>query len=179
MIEQPAALTDVALVSVPADENPPTPMTQLEYRDAQGRFAFLYPRKWHITAQTKDHLVMRFMEQGDFVAQVTMTPWKKTDKGKHLSAEEFKQTMNNTVGWEPDKELQASEVPAENGRWIYRFSALGQMDGVAAVQNFYLVATPEGEQMILVFTMTPKQVDKLGTHDLSLVGNLEIPASSK
>ncbi|HWG43830.1 MAG TPA: hypothetical protein VN688_13720 [Gemmataceae bacterium] len=178
-IEQPAALSDVSLVSVPADEVPPTPMTQLEYRDSQGRFAFLHPREWHITAQTKDHLVMRFMEHGDFVAQVTMTPWKKTDKGKHLSAEEFKQTMNNTAGWEPEKELQASEVPADNGRWIYRFSALGQMDGVAAVQNFYLVATAEGEQMILVFTMTPKQVDKLGARDLALVGNLEIPAAAK
>ena len=87
--------------------------------------------------------------------------------------------MKDTAGWEPEKELQASEVPAENDQWIYRFSALGQMDGVTAVQNFYLLATPEGEQMILVFTMTPKQVDKLGARDLSLVGSLEIPVSSK
>jgi hypothetical protein len=119
------------------------------------------------------------MDRGDFVAQVTITPWKRADKGKHMSAEEFKQAMNDTGGWEPEKELQSGEVPSENGRWVYRFSALGQTDRVTAVQNFYLVATPEGEQVILVFTMTPKQVDKLGARDLSLVGNIEIPASSK
>ena len=178
-IEQPDALSDVALVSVPADEDPPAPLKQLDYRDPQGRFSFLYPREWHITAQSKEHLVMRYMDRGDFVAQVTLTPWKKADKGKHMTAEEFKQAMNDTGGWEPEKELQSGEVPSENGRWVYRFSVLGQMDGVAAVQNFYLVASPDGEQLILVFTMTPKQVEKLGARDLSLVGSLEIPASTK
>jgi hypothetical protein len=175
-IEQPAALSDVALVSVPSAETPP-PLTQLDYRDPEGRFAFLYPREWHITAQTKEHLVLRFMDQGDFVAQVAVTPWKKADKGKHMTAEQFKGAMNDMAGWEPEKELQAGEVPADHGRWIYRFSVLGQMDGVTAVQNFYLVAAPEGEQVILVFTMTPKQADKLGARDLSLVGGLEVPAA--
>jgi hypothetical protein len=87
--------------------------------------------------------------------------------------------MNDMGGWKPEKELQAGEVPGENGRWIYRYSTSGQMDGVAAVQNCYLIATPEGEQMIVVFTMTPKQADKLAARDLSLVGSLEIPASTK
>jgi len=179
VIEQPDALSDVALVSVPADKDPPPLMLQLDHRDPQGRYSFLYVRDWHITSQAKDHLVMRYMDRGDFVAQVTITPWKKADKGKHISAEEFRQTMNDLAGWEPEKELQSGEVMAENGRWVYRFSALGQMDGVTAVQNFYVVATPEGEQYILVFTMTPKQVDKLGARDLSLVSSLEIPASTK
>lgn len=178
-IEEPMALSDVALVSVPADETPPAPMTQLDFREPQGRYSLLYPREWHITAQGKEHLVMRFMDRGDFVAQATITPWKKADKGKHMSAEDFKQAMNDTAGWEPEKELQSGEVPAENGRWIYRYSVIGKMDGVTAVQNFYLVATAEGEQIILIFTMTPKQVDKLGARDLTIVSSLEIPSSTK
>lgn len=179
LIEQPAALSDVALVSVPQEWEPPAQLTQLDYRDAQGRYSLLYPRDWHITAQVKDQLVLRCMDRGDFVAQATLTPWKKADKGKHLTPDEFKEAMNSMAGWEPDKELQAGEVPADNGRWIYRYSSSGQMDGVAAVQNCYLIATPEGEQMIVVFTMTPKQVDKLAARDLSLIGSLEIPAATR
>lgn len=178
-IEQPDGLSDVALVSVPQDWEPPAPMTQLDYRDPQGRYSLLYPRYWHMTAQLKDQVVLRCLDRGDFVAQVALTPWKKAEKGKHMTAEEFKQAMNAMSGWEPDKELQAGEVPAENGRWVYRYSTSGKMDGVAAVQNCYLIATPNGEQMIVVFTMTPKQVDKLGARDLSLVGSLEIPASMR
>jgi hypothetical protein len=178
-IEQPVALSDVALVSVPQEWEPPAQLTQLDYRDAQGRYSLLYPREWHVTAQMKDQVVMRCMDRGDFVAQATLTPWKKADKGKHMTAEEFKEAMNSMVGWQPEKELQSGEVPAENGRWVYRYSSSGQMDGVTAVQNCYLIATPEGEQMIVVFTMTPKQVDKLGARDLSLIGSLEIPAAAK
>ncbi len=179
LIEQPAALSDVSLVSVPSDWEPPASMTQLDYRDRQNRYSMLYPREWHVTAQVKDQLVLRCMDRGDFVAQATVTPWKKADKDKHMTPEEFKQTMNDMAGWEPEKELQSGEVPAEKGRWIYRYSSSGQMDGVAAVQNCYLIATADGEQTIVVFTMTPKQVDKLGARDLSFVGSLEIPASAK
>ena len=75
-------------------------MTQLDYRDPQSRYALLYPRCWHITAQVKDQLVLRCMDRGDFVAQATLTPWKKAEKGKHLTAEEFKQAMNSMAGWE-------------------------------------------------------------------------------
>lgn len=178
-IEQPASLSDVSLVTVPQDWEPPAPMTQLEHRDPQGRYSILYPRCWHITAQVKDQLVLRCMDRGDFIAQATLTPWKKADKGMHTMPEEFKQTMNTMAGWEPDKELQSGEVPAENGRWVYRYSTSGQMEGVATVQNCYLIATPEGEQMIVVFTMTPKQVDKLGARDLSLIGSLEMPPSTR
>ena len=52
--------------------------------------------------------------------------------------------------------------------------AQGQLDGVAVVQNFYLVAAPGGEQVVVAVTMTPKQADKLGARDLTLVGSLEL-----
>jgi hypothetical protein len=175
-IEEPATLSDVALVSVPSEETPPTALVQLEYRDPQGRFALLCPREWQVVAEMKDHLVMRLMDKGDFIAQVTLTPWKTAGKGQHMTADQFKEAMNETAGWEAEKVLQASEVPAEKGRWVYRLSELGQMDGVAVLQNFYLVAGPDGEQLILAFTMTPKQADKLGARDLAFVGSLEVPA---
>jgi hypothetical protein len=112
------------------------------------------------------------MERGDFIAQVTITPWTAAEKGKHLSAEEFKEAMARTPGWEPDTELQAGEVPTDDSRWIYRLSALGKMDEETVVQNFFLVAGPEGDQVVLAFTMTPKQADRLGTRDLSLAGSI-------
>jgi hypothetical protein len=178
VIEQPAALSDVALVSVPSEEVP-APMLQLDYRDAKGRFALLHGREWHEVAATDEHVVLRLLDRGDFVAQVTLTPWTSAAPGKHLSPEEFKAAMNDTSGWRPEKELQAGEVPSGDGHWVYRFSVLGQLDGVSVLQNFYLVAGPGGEQVVLAFTLTPKQVDKLGARDLSLVGSLEVPAAAK
>jgi hypothetical protein len=178
-IEQPEALSDVALVSVP-DKDPPAAMLNLECADAKGRFELMHPREWQTVSQTPEHLVLRLVDRGDFIAQATITPWKPAEKGKHLSAEEFKQAMNDTPGWEPERELQAAEVPAEgDGRWVYRVSVQGQLDGVAVVQNFYLVAGPGGEQVVVAVTMTPKQADKLGARDLTLIASLELAPSGK
>jgi hypothetical protein len=87
--------------------------------------------------------------------------------------------MAQTPGWEPEKELQASEVPVAEGLWAYRLSVMGKLDGVAVLQNFFLVAAPGGEQVVVTITMTPKQADKLGARDLTLVGGLGVPAAKK
>jgi hypothetical protein len=41
------------------------------------------------------------------------------------------------------------------------------------------VAAPGGEQLVLTFTLTPNQIDKLGWRYLSLVGSVELPAVKK
>ena len=51
----------------------------------------------------------------------------------------------------------------------------GKLEGANVVQNFYLIASPNGEQVVLVFTMTPKQAERLGSRDLSLAGSLDFP----
>src|SRR5262249_35022381 len=132
-------------------------------------------RDWQTVSQTEEHMVMRLIERGDFVAQVTITPWTRAEKGKHLSADEFRQEMPETPGWEPEQELQTGEVPAQGGRWIYRISTLGQLDGNKVLQNFYLVAGPGGDQVVVAFTLNPKQADRLGTRDLSLAASIDFP----
>jgi hypothetical protein len=177
-IPQPDCLSDVALVSVPSDATPPAQMLQLDYRDPQGRFSLLHGREWHVTAETRDHLIMRLLDRGDFIAQVTVTPWEKaTGKDKHVKPEELKQAVHEVAGWEPEKELQAGEVKNEDKRWVYRISEVGNLGGVPTMQNFYLVASPEGEQVVIVFSMNPKQADKLGARDLTFVGSLEVPGA--
>jgi hypothetical protein len=178
LIEQPATLSDVALVSVPTEEKPSATLMQLEVVDPKGRFVLNHGREWNLVSLTEDHAILRLMERGDFIAQVTVTPWKAAPMGKHLAIEDFKEAMNATPGWEADKDLQESEVPLD-GKWAYRWSALGQLDGVAVMQNYYLVAFPGGEQVVLVFTLSPKQAEKLGARDLAVVAGLELPAMKK
>ena len=179
-IERPEKLSDVALVSVPDGFAPPAPLTHLELRDGKGRYELLHPREWQMVSATENHQVLRLMDRGDFVAQATITPWTAAEKGQHLSPDAFKEAMYGSPGFELTKELQADEVPSEQkGRWVYRLSALGELDGVEVLQNCYLIAAPGGEQVVVTFTLTPKQADKLGARDLSFVGGLEVPAAKK
>jgi hypothetical protein len=175
-IDTPETLSDVALNPVPqGSAEPPAHMTQVQLTDPKSRFDLTHSREWTLVGQTDEHVILRLMERGDFVAQATITPWESAGKGKHMDPEKFREMMAKTPGWEMDKELQVGEVPSEGGRWMYRVSAQGQLDGSNVLQNFYLIAGPNGEQVVVVFTLTPKQADRLGSRDLSLAGSIDFP----
>jgi hypothetical protein len=173
-IEQPTELNDLVLALVPTSELPPDAMTQLVARDPKGGFELVHARDWYLVGQTDRQMIMRLMDRGDFVAQLTITTWKKAEAGKHLSEEEFKEAMGQAPGWEQEKLLD-NGTRLEDSRhhyWIYRVGATGALNGVKAIQYFYLVAGPHGDQLVLTFTMTPAQVQKLGTRDVELVRGL-------
>jgi hypothetical protein len=168
-MDQPECLGDVALVSVPDGFDVPLPLLQLLYRDQKGRFDLTYLRQWQTVAQTDDHLVLRLMDDGEFVAQATLTPWTRAEAGQHLSPEEFGEAMADTPGWDQEDLVEEGETRLGEGYWGYRISAVGRMDGLKVMQNFYLVASPAGAQAVVLVTMTPAQAEKLGTRDMDLV----------
>jgi hypothetical protein len=46
---------------------------------------------------------------------------------------------------------------------------------VKVVQNFFLLAAPSGEQVVITFTMKPGQAAKIGSKDMTLVGSIGFP----
>lgn len=178
-VAQPASLSDVALVSVPEGFDPPTNLVQFHYHHTgKGTFDLLYGREWQIVGRTDEHVVMRLLDRGDFVAQVTVTPWEQAKPGEHVSPQAFREAMAKTPGWEQGDVVDEGELPPESAGWLYRFSVPGRMDGTKVVQNFYLAAGPNGDQIVLAFTMTPAQASKLGTRDLTLVRGLTLPGQA-
>jgi hypothetical protein len=175
VIDRPASLSDVALVSVPDGLEPPAGVTLLSYHhEGKPGFDLTYSRDWQMVGQTREKAVLRLMDRGDFVAQATITPWDRAKEGEHMTPQAFREAMAKTPGWEQGDVVQEGEIPAENGRWIYRVSAPGLMDGIKVVQTFFLIAGPGGEQIVVAITMTPAQAEKLGTRDLALINGLTI-----
>ena len=173
----PATLSDKVIEELPPekDEIPPH-LFAIEHKDSKGRYELVHGRNWQIVAETADHMVLRLLDRGDFIAQCVVTPWDKAPKGKHMAPEDFRAAMNKTPGWRQEKELLADEIPGTEGRYIYRIAAQGKMDASEVVQHFYLVAATTGEQVVVTFTMTPRLVEKLGARDLNLIGGLLVPA---
>jgi len=172
---EPNELNDYALVNakVPdGDGAPPAAGLRLLLRDARDRFQLTFDRDWHTTSQTPEHVILRLMERGDWVAQATITPWTRAEAGQHMSSDEFKQKIDDMPGWETEEVLEDAELKTREGYWGWRVSALGEMDGLKVLQNFYVVAGPEGDQVVIAVTLRPALAQKLGTRDLELVDGL-------
>jgi hypothetical protein len=174
----PETLAESALVSIPEGFAPPSAMTNLVYRyERSPRFLVNYARDWTQVGQTRDHVIFRLMERGDFVAQATITPWDKAKPGEHLTPAVFREAMAKSPSWQQAEVAQEGEIPAEKGYWIYRVAAAGDLDGMRVAQNFFLVAGPTGDQLVVVFTMTPNQADKIGARDIDFVRGIELEPS--
>jgi hypothetical protein len=68
---------------------------------------------------------------------------------------------------------EAGETPTDEGRYIYRITAKGTQDGIKVMQIFVLLAGPQGDQVVVTFTMKPANATKIGTRDLALVNAIE------
>ena len=144
---------------MPPDGEPTGLMAAVRYADGKGRYAFVTGRDWAVvTGRTDQHLVLRLLAAGEFVAQATVTAWKPAAAGGHQSAAEFKAAVGKLPGWEPGRVLAAGEIPTDPGRWLYRLTAAGRQDGAAVVQSFYALAGPGGDQVTVTVVCRPDAV---------------------
>ena len=71
--------------------------------------------------------------------------------------------------------LDSGEVPTDAGRWLYRVTAEGKMDNLPVVQSYFLLAGPQGDQVVVTFAMKPEKAKAVGTRDVGLVNAIEFP----
>jgi hypothetical protein len=176
LANRPKELDDPLLSKVPDGPTIPAAMTQLRYDDPQNRYSLVYARDWHITGQTEQHLILRLLDRGEFIAQATVLAWKKAAPGQHTPAPEFKKAVNTTPGWVAQRLLEDLETTTSDGRWLYKIVAEGTTDNVPVVQSFYLLAGPQGDQVALTVAMKPEQVKAVGSRDRELVEAIRFPA---
>jgi hypothetical protein len=170
----PADLSDLALV--PSQVEPVAEVLNLHYRDPKGRFELQYGRDWRqVSPESSPQLVLRLMDHGDFLAQATISPWKKADPSEKVTLEQFYELMKTTPGWQEEQVLEKHELKQARGHALYRITASGSFDEVKALQSFYLLASPQGEMLIVSFSVVPTQVQKLESRDFELVRSITFP----
>ncbi|MBN9117922.1 MAG: hypothetical protein J0I06_01940 [Planctomycetes bacterium] len=175
LAETPKELADAALAAVPRGDVPST-MTLLRHADPKGNYSLVYARDWHVTGQTDQHLVLRLLDKGEFVAQATVALWKKTEPGKHTPADEFKKAVASAPGWTATRVLEDQETTTTDGRWLYRIVAEGKMEELPVVQGFHLLAGAGGDQVAVTFAMKPEKVKAVGPRDKELVNAIAFSA---
>jgi hypothetical protein len=180
-ILEPGELNDIALVrvlSVPAEK-----VSSILYREPKGRFELHHGRNWHLVGQDDKHVVLRLLsERGDFVAQATLTPYTKEAPGNMMDIDAFARLMADAPGWEQEENLLEKnakvDVSGDSCLKVYRVGATGKLAGVPAIQYFHLMTGLGGDQLLVTFTMDPKQAPNLSPHDLTFLRGITIPAVS-
>jgi hypothetical protein len=164
-------LSDKTLEQMPLAANPAT--EQLVYLHPDGRFRFYYPRDWRIFQSDTRLAILRLIDDNEAIAQCNITPGPTVVPGNHMKPEDFRSQVRQALGDHFEKFFQEGEVPAARGYWIYRLAAAGVSDKDPAVWYYYLVAGPQGQQLVLTFAVDARLTERFGPRDLAVVGTVE------
>ena len=78
------------------------------------------------------------------------------------------------AGWRGRPSPRANCRPeAGEGRWLFRTTVEGKIDDQPAIQTFYLLAGPQGDQVAVTVVVRPDKVRAVASRDLELVKAIE------
>ena len=163
-------LTDNLLASIPV--NPSRQNLSMSF-DSTWKLRFGFDRNWHIFHQTGDVAVLRLMENGALIAQCNVSQLKSAPAGSHTSERDFQNDIRSTLKGQLSEIVRAQELKTNDGRFLYRVTAIGKSRDKAMHWFYYLCAAPDGRQTAFVFSIESRFVEQLANRDIAIVETLQ------
>ncbi|MBV8384257.1 MAG: hypothetical protein JOZ63_16740 [Planctomycetaceae bacterium] len=170
--ETPPALADAALSGVSLDSDPAR--ARLLLTTPRGKYTLLHDRDWHIDYEDMRVTVLKRLERGVVVAQANLALGPNAGKGRHQDLEQFRDDIRRALGRRFGQFVGVGEVDGDPlGGFRYKVAVRGREGDLGVVWNYYLVAGPEGDQLLAIFTLAEDQAKAFADQDLQMIGSLK------
>ncbi len=173
----PAALLDVSSSPLPSDRERDDRREWLLLIDPAGRYTLEHDRSWHIYWDDQHLTVLKRLDRGEVVAQCNLNVGPKVARGRHQDPDQFRDDVRRALG---DRFVQfvgmgevepsgiSGDDPAAGFR--YKVGVQGRQGDVSILWDYYLLASPEGEQVLATFTHAAADRG-FGDQDRALIGS--------
>ena len=142
--------------------------------DPYGRFNLVYDDGWRIIEQQSDQTVLRLIDHGRLLGQVSIVPLPPTAEAPGLAA--FQDDIECSLAGQFNHLVEATESRRSNGTRILRVASDGEADGLPFRWIHYHVATGNGAQATLSFMVESGQQERFGEADRLFVDGFVITA---
>jgi hypothetical protein len=144
----------------------------LEYRSEAKGYRFLYDRRWHITREEPELIVLRLVDRGDLIAQCNVAPSSKAiDKPVELT--QFQTDVQSALGKMFGRFEQAGERSTESGLRVLQAKAVGTAAELPIQWRYYLVHDHDGRALSVVFTLEAPLVEQFHDQDKPILESVE------
>jgi hypothetical protein len=161
-----------------SDQAPP-----LEYVSDTKGFHFVYGRKWHITRDDAELVVMRLIDRGDLVTQcnlsLTSLPNPPVDPKDPQTAKppmelsQFQSDVQSALGKLFGRFERASERPTDTGLRLLQAIVAGNAQDVPIQWRYNLLHDKQGRAITVIFTMEAPRAEQFGDQDKPLLNSIE------
>ena len=170
--EPPPALSDTALAGVSLEITPARELLKLDMPG--GTATLLHDRHWHMFWEDRKLIVLKRLNGGQVIAQCNLALGPQAGQGRHQDPTQFRDDIRRGLKKRFVQFLGAGEVDGHPaGGFRYKVGVQGREGQLGIVWYYYLVASPEGEQLLATFTMALDHAKTFGDQDLALIGSLQ------
>jgi hypothetical protein len=165
-------LADAAIAGQSMDTSPPLQLLQLIAPD--GKYNLLHDRNWHTYWDDPKLVVLKRLEKGQVVAQCNLAAGPPAGRGKHQDPAQFRDDIRRSLKERFVQFLGAGEVEGDPaGGFRYKVGVQGRERELGVLWYYYLVGSPEGDQLLATFTLAQDDANSFGDQDLQLIGSLQ------
>jgi hypothetical protein len=169
--EAPAELGETALAGVSLEPDPQHELVLLVA--PSGKYTLKHDRDWHTYWDDVRQTVLKRLDRGTVVAQCNLSTGPNAGKGRHQDPEQFRDDIRRALGRRFGEFLGAGEVEGDPDHgFCYKVGVQGHEGELGVIWYYFLVASPEGEQLLAAFTLAEDQAKTFGDQDLRLIGSL-------
>jgi hypothetical protein len=168
----PAELTDSALKEFPLDTGPQRQLLQLVSPD--GKYNLLHDRRWHTYWDDPKLVVLKRLEGGQVIAQLNLAAGPPAAKGHHQDPARFRDDIKRSLKDRFVQFLGAGEVDGDPaGGFRYKVCVQGRQGELGVIWDYYLIASPGGDQLLATFTLAEQDAKAFGEQDAQIIGSLQ------
>jgi len=167
-ITTPAELADDVIAAIPRDRDPERELLILLAPD--GKYTLKHDRDWHIYWDDTRLTVLKRLDHGEVVAQCNLNVGPKVPRGKHQHPDQFRDDVRRALGARFDQFVGVGEVDGDPaGGFRYKVAVQGRQGDVGILWDYYLLASPDGDQLLATFTHAVAQESAFANQDVRLV----------
>ncbi len=168
--ETPPALADESLAKQSLDGGPAR--ERLIVFGPGGRCSLEHDRDWHTYWDDPRVTVLKRVERGRLVAQCNLAVGPSAGRGKHQDPDQFRDDVRKGLGARFGHLIGSGEVDGHpDGGFRYKIGIQGQQGELGLVWYYYLIAAPEGDQILATFTLAESQARAFGDQDEAMIGS--------
>jgi len=146
----------------------------LLFHGPAGKYNLLHDRDWHVYWDDARQVVLKRLDRGELVAQCNLAEGPNAGKGRHQDLAQFRDDLRKALGERFVKIVGQGEVEGHPaGGFRYKVTVQGRQGDAGVLWHYYLIAGPEGDQLIATFTLGLAQQAQFADQDLKLIGSLE------
>jgi hypothetical protein len=168
----PPELSDSALKEFPLDTSPQRQLLQLVSPD--GKYNLLHDRRWHTYWDDPKLVVLKRLEKGQVIAQCNLAAGPPAAAGHHQDPARFRDDIKRSLKERFGQFLGAGEVDGDPaGGFRYKVGVQGRQGELGVIWNYYLIASPQGDQLLATFTLAEEDARVFGDQDSQIIGSLQ------